>query len=247
MKRAALTLILIFCLLGAALLGLLAWRQWVPLAQAEAGYDGMRRAYCAGDSGPDWAALEQAYPGIAGWLSAPEIGIDYPVMQGRDNRYYLTHLPDGSYNVVGSVYMDAANDPLLTDPLTIVYGHHVGGGKMFSPLVKYRDAEFAAQHPTMTYYTREGAYQVEIFAAHEADGSESAFLWGYGAGETQEDAALWLEELAARSDISGEIQPQPGDRLLALVTCSSLGEGAPRYIVYGILKPADAQAQERQE
>ena len=47
---------------------------------------------------------------------------------------------------------------------------------------------------------------------------------------------LRLARLAARSDISGEIQPQPGQRLLALVTCSSLGENAPRYIVYGILK-----------
>lgn len=237
-----LVLTLALCLLGAAVLGLLAWLQWRPLAQAEAGYEAMRRACRTDGQAMDWAGLQKQYPGIVGWLSAPDIGIDYPVMQGADNSYYLTHLPDGSYNAVGSVYMDAANSPLLEDPITILYGHHVGGGRMFSPLVKYRSETFLAQHPTMTYYTPEDTYSVEIFAAHEADGSESTFLWAYGASETQEDAARWLAELEAKSDISGAMPPQPGERLLALVTCSSLGEGAPRYIVYGILRPAQPQA-----
>lgn len=233
-----LALAFVLCLAGAAALGLMAWFQWRPLAQAEAAYEAMRQTCRIRGKEMDWAGLQEQYTGIVGWLSAPDIGIDYPVMQGADNSYYLTHLPDGSYNAVGSVFMDATNDPQLENSLTILYGHHVGGGKMFSPLVKYRSEEFLTQHPTLTYYTRERAYSIEIFSAHEADGSESAFLWAYGASETQEDAVLWLEELAARSDISGEIRPQPKDRLLALVTCSSLGENAPRYIVYGILRPA---------
>lgn len=235
-KRVFLALAFVLCLTGAAALGLMAWFQWRPLARAEAAYEAMRQTGRTSGEEMDWAGLQGQYPGIVGWLSAPDAGIDYPVMQGADNSYYLTHLPDGSYNAVGSVFMDAANAPRLTDPMTILYGHHVGGGKMFSPLVKYRSEEFLARHPVMTYLTPEKTYSVEIFAAHEADGNESAFLWAYSAAETPEDAAHWLARLAARSDISGEIQPQPGQRLLALVTCSSLGENAPRYIVYGILK-----------
>lgn len=231
---------LALCLLGALVLGGFAWFHVKPLMQAEGVYTGLRRAYFdEGAASPDWAALQARYPDIVGWLSAPDIGVDYPVVQGGDNSYYLSHLPDGAYNAVGSVFMDAENTPDLTDPLTVLYGHHVGGGKMFSPLVNYRKGEFYAQHPTMTYYTSEKEYIVEIFAAHEADGQEGAFLWEY-AGADEAGQAEWLARLAARSDVAGRAAPQAGDRLLALVTCSSLGENAPRYIVYGVLREAAA-------
>lgn len=137
--------------------------------------------------------------------------------------------------MVGSVFMDAQNDPLLRDPLTLVYAHHVGGGEMFSPLVNYRSQTFLEQHPTMTYYTPEKTYSVEIFAAQEVDGADGAFLWEYQGAGNEAQAAQWLDQLMAASDIAGP-RPQTQDRLLALVTCDSLGEDAPRYVVYGILK-----------
>ena len=103
-KRVFLALAFVLCLTGAAALGLMAWFQWRPLARAEAAYEAMRQTGRTSGEEMDWAGLQGQYPGIVGWLSAPDAGIDYPVMQGADNSYYLTHLPDGSYNAVGSVY-----------------------------------------------------------------------------------------------------------------------------------------------
>lgn len=235
-RGVVLRVLMLLCLAGAILLAVLAWLQRKPLMEAESYYANLQGQYGQGvKQGGDWQPLWEQYPGAVGWIAAPELGIDYPVMQGEDNQYYLNHLPDGRYNVVGSVFMDAQNDPLLGDPLTLVYAHHVGGGEMFSPLVNYRSQTFLEQHPTMMYYTPEKAYTVEIFAAQEVDGADGAFLWEYEGGENQAQSALWLEERMAASDIAGP-RPQAQDSLLALVTCYSLREDAPRYIVYGILK-----------
>lgn len=233
-RRALLSVLFALCLLGALALGVLAFLQRRPLAQAEAGYASLYdKAFGADTAVPDWLMLTAEYPGIAGWLSAPEIGINYPVMQGSDNSYYLDHLPDGSYNMAGSVFLDAGSDPALTDPLSALYGHHVGGGAMFSALLGYQKQAFYESHPVLTYYTPEQAYRVYIFAALRADADDTAALWGYAGADDEDAKAEWLDRLCARSDISGAIQPLPGERLLALVTCLSLHEGAPRYIIYG--------------
>lgn len=229
-------LLLLLCLAGAVIFAVLAWMEWKPLMEAENHYADIRHNYGqAVQQGSGWQQLWEQYSSAVGWISAPDLGIDYPVMQGGDNEYYLNHLPDGRYNVVGSVFMDVKNDPLLNDPLTLVYAHHVGGGEMFSPLVNYHSQAFLEEHPTMMYYTPEKTYCMEVFAAQEVDGADGAFLWEYEAAENEDQAAQWLEALVAASDISGPT-PQPQDHLLALVTCYSLREDAPRYIVYGILK-----------
>lgn len=231
--------LLALCLAGAAALGLLAWRAAQPEREAESSYEAMRQTYFP-DTGPDWDALKAQYPGIVGWLAAPEIGVDYPVMQGVDNSYYLTHLPNGSYNAVGSVFLDAANSPGLTDPVTLVYGHHVGGGSMFSALLGYQKQSFYEAHPALSYFTPEGEYRIEVFAALQAQADDTGAFWGWaGAAGSGQAQAEWLEDICARSDISGEIQPRPGDSLMALVTCFSTREDAPRYIIYGKIEATE--------
>ena len=42
-------------------------------------------------SAVDLRSLQRQYPGVRGWLTIPEVGIDYPVMQSsrEDPEYYL--------------------------------------------------------------------------------------------------------------------------------------------------------------
>ena len=44
------------------------------------------------------------YPGAVVWLQIPDTSVDYPVMLGADNQFYLNHLPDGSKNALGSLF-----------------------------------------------------------------------------------------------------------------------------------------------
>ena len=49
------------------------------------------------------AALQAAYPNAIGWLYLPDTGINYPIMQGGDNDFYLHHAPDERRTAAGDL------------------------------------------------------------------------------------------------------------------------------------------------
>lgn len=94
----------------------------------------------------DFAALKEASPDLVGWLYCPDTVVSYPVVQGQDNSYYLSHLADGSENRNGCLFMDCGNRSGLSDENTLIYGHHMASGKMFACLVSYAEQEYYEAH-----------------------------------------------------------------------------------------------------
>mgnify|MGYP002465836722 CR=1 FL=1 len=84
----------------------------------------------------DFAELIRTNPDFRGWLYFPALDISYPVVQGKDNAYYLHHLFSGESNINGSIFVDCHNQPDFTDQNTIVYGHNMKNGSMFGTLDK---------------------------------------------------------------------------------------------------------------
>ena len=58
-------------------------------------------------SAVDLRSLQRQYPGVRGWLTIPEVGIDYPVMQSsrEDPEYYLRRDYRGNYDINGSLFL----------------------------------------------------------------------------------------------------------------------------------------------
>ncbi|MBR3153459.1 MAG: class B sortase [Lachnospiraceae bacterium] len=102
----------------------------------------------------DWNELSKSGKDIVAWLDIPALGIAYPIVQGDDNEFYLHHLPNGEYKNAGSLFMEAANSPDLTDVNTIIYGHNMDNGSMFGKFRNMTEKEYKTQ-PFLWLCTKE--------------------------------------------------------------------------------------------
>jgi len=105
----------------------------------------------------DWVALRHLNPDIVGWLVVDGTAIDYPIVRGPDNDWYLHWTVTGERNASGSIFMDYRNDTGFFDPHTLIYGHNMQNGTMFAGLHTFTDGTFRI-------YTPHRVLEYEVFA-----------------------------------------------------------------------------------
>lgn len=190
---------------------------------------------------PDFETLLQWNPDIAGWIWSPGTDIDYPVVQGADNEYYLNHRADGVSSMIGSIFMESRNRKEFQDDVTVLYGHHIRGGRMFSSLSAYKTQSYYEEHPVMYLYTPDQDYRVELFAGEIRNGDNGSFPFIFEGAEERE---RWLKRILASSTFKSPAAVGEEERILALCTCSYEYNNA-RYIVYGVLKSMEEVRNEK--
>ena len=94
----------------------------------------------------DFEALKKINREIIAWIRIPDTGIDYPVVQGADNEYYLKHTFKKTEQVAGSIFLDKDNSPDFSNRKSILYGHNMKDGSMFQGLHKYENEQYLEIH-----------------------------------------------------------------------------------------------------
>ena len=106
---------------------------------------------------------------MVGWIQIPGTEIDYPLMQGKDNDFYLNNNWRGAKEYVGSIFLEYRNDPDMTDFNTIVYGHNMANGSMFGSLHRYQYDAYPEEHPYVYIVTDAGVLRYEVFSTYNAE------------------------------------------------------------------------------
>lgn len=181
----------------------------------------------------DFEALRKIIPDIRGWIVIEGTNINYPIVQGWDNAFYLDHLPDGTPNRAGSIMLDVDNTPDWSDDLNILHGHRMRTGDMFGSLSAFAEADYAREHLAMWLFTPQGDYRIEMIAACTVDGKALGFPTNF-----RDDAAFaaYVNQLVRRSAYQPEMQPAREDRLIILSTCAYTFDNA-RFVLLGRLAP----------
>lgn len=244
MKRRVLKLLLLMLLAGAVFMGINVYKELRPQLMAEKAYEAMRaEAFGERQEGrgaerprPDFDRLREGYPELAAWIYSPGTVIDYPVVKGTDNLYYLEHLADGTPNRNGAVFMDYRNQEDFSDRLTVLYGHHIRGGRMFSSLTEYKSQTYYEEHPEIFIDTPTERLRVRLWAGVVMDGAGEAFPMDMD----EEETGRWIEQMERRSAFRAGWTPKADGRFAALCTCT-YDYGNARFVVYGQVFPADAE------
>ena len=79
--------------------------------------------------------LKKINSDVVGWIKVNGTNINYPFVQSKDNKYYLTHSFDKSYNNAGWVFLDYRNNN-INNRNTIIYAHGRTDKTMFGTLRK---------------------------------------------------------------------------------------------------------------
>lgn len=114
----------------------------------------------------DFQALKEINPDIVAWIRVPEL-FDYPVVQGEDNQYYLSHTFRKESNIAGSIFLDYRNSRDFTDSKNIIYGHNMKDGSMFHVLRKFQDMDFYNKHREILLYLPDGSTQIYKIVGYE--------------------------------------------------------------------------------
>lgn len=178
----------------------------------------------------DVAALRQYSGGAVAWIYSEDTVIDYPVMQGTDNSYYLTHLYDGTSNKVGAIFLDYRNASDFSDRNSVLYGHHMKSGKMFASLEGYKDQGYYNKHTHLFLYTQGGTYRIDLLAGYVVDGGANDIDFNPDDGALQ----AFVAEAKQKSTFSSGVTVAAGDRLVTMVTCTYDFQNA-RYALVGKL------------
>ena len=171
---------------------------------------------------------------VFAWIVVPGTdNIDYPVLQGVDNDYYLDHEYNHGYLQAGSIFADYHCDRDTNGNFnTVIYGHNMQNGLMFSELIKFMDEEFFRNNEYVYLYTEKGMFTYRIFSAYKTDYKYKYIETGFPSAADFVDFAY---EMKANSLYERDgVEFNENDRILTLSTCTN-GTWSDRYCVQAVL------------
>lgn len=173
---------------------------------------------------------------VVGWIEVPTAGISYPVVQGDDNDYYLSHAFNNEFSWSGAIFLNCANLPDLSDPRIIIYGHHMQDGSMFSGLLEYDEEKFFESHKDENYfyiYTEDSVKVYQIFSVCDVTYEEDPLIFQIGESETY--MTDLLDNIKSVELYDTGISADISDQIVSLYTCQNGGDDKVRHLVHGKL------------
>ena len=171
---------------------------------------------------------------LIGWVRIDDTLIDYPVMQSQSNEYYLNHNFNQQKDNNGSIFIDSACSIWPRSQNIIMYGHNMKSGKMFGDLKKYKQEQFAKDHPYIFFDTlyNKGKYQVMyVFGDVVYDEAEVAFkYYQFIDANSAEEWDSAMHDMAEKSMYDLGITAAYGEDIITLSTCD-YEKDAERFVV----------------
>ena len=176
----------------------------------------------------DFDKLKASNPDVIGWIYNAGTVIDYPVVQGSDNEYYLHHLITGKYKSSGTPFLDINMKKDFSEKNNIIYAHHMKNGSMFSSITKYKDINFYNEHKNMYLMTPDNNFRLEVFSAYITPADSDTYMRGFG---EDEEFTNYIKKITDLSLIKTDVNVTNKDNIISLSTCSYEYENA-RFIVH---------------
>ncbi|MBQ7821834.1 MAG: class B sortase [Clostridia bacterium] len=163
--------------------------------------------------------LKQINPDIYGWITIEGSEVDYPIVRGEDNNYYLDHAYTGEYMIVGSIFADyRTNDKIINNYNTVLYGHNMENGSMFHIVELMTEDEALFNESRILVYTMDGIYEYAPISVYETNAYDQYFRMRFKNTTEFTDFAY---DILEKSVYPRTAEFTEYDRILTLSTCTN--------------------------
>ena len=134
----------------------------------------------------DFAGLREKNPDVVAWIQIPALeGLNYPVVMGEDNAYYVNHNWENEESEEGAIFLDFRNSSDFSQPHNILYGHCMKDGTMFQPLGQWEKESFLRDNDrSLLLYLPEEVRVYEIIGSERVNALDSrVYKTDYTPGE----------------------------------------------------------------
>ncbi len=175
-------------------------------------------------------------PDVIGWLYIQDTPVNYPVVQGTDNYFYMDHNWKKQYSYAGSIFADW-QCRIESSENSLIYGHNMGNGTMLHGIKYYKDEAWGLEHPFFEVATLDKRYLYEVISVNVIYG-EAGAKFEYWKCIDMDEAAYnaFIQNIRDTSYIwygDDERLPQYGrDRMIALQTCNSGAHDGMRCVLF---------------
>ena len=199
----------------------------VPKADDTKSYELLDAGYT--DLVLDWEGIKNEYGNddIVAWVNIPGTKVNYPIVQGPDNDYYLHRDLAGNNSDYGSLFQDSRDTSLdhsMTElkAFNYTYGHHMRNGGMYAAVDNYQKQSYFDEHQFGILYTPEGTYKIDFYAAIIMDRADVENVYKYDF--TDEDLYnAWIEYLKENSLFKSNVDVEFGDVSFVMQSCNYTG------------------------
>ncbi|WP_338627162.1 class B sortase [Clostridium baratii] len=165
------------------------------------------------------------------WIEVLNTNINYPVVQGKDNDFYLNHDFNKKESSSGAIFIDYKNN-IDKDKNIIIYGHNMKNKSMFQNLMKFKDEEFWKENNKIIVTIDGKRYEYEIFSSYISNAKNINLRINF---KNDDEYLKYIEDIKKKSIFYRAVDIKSDYKIITLSTCSYEKDDA-RMIIHGKLK-----------
>ena len=171
----------------------------------------------------DFSELKQTNPKTIGWIEVKGTNVNLPYVQTSDNKYYLNHSFDNTYNSAGWAFLDYRNNKNELDKNNIIYAHGRKNGSMFGSLRNLLKKDW--QKNTSNYVIRTSSEKEntmwQIFSVYYLPTTNDYIQIDF---KDDDEFMNFTKKILERSMFDFKTSVSKNDKILTLSTCYSSTE-----------------------
>lgn len=180
----------------------------------------------------DFKSLKEQNSETIAYIKVNGTNIDYVVVKGNDNSYYLKHNFNKEYNIAGWIYADYHNKFDESDKNIVIFGHNTKDGSMFGTLKNVLDKSWQENKDNLkiTLITEKREYKYQVFSTYSITPEDYYINTIFN---NNDEYVKFINKIKSRSNYDYNVEVDSNDKVLTLSSC--IGDGKKRVVLHAKL------------